>query len=379
MMTMIWASFLETATLFLAKVVRKLLILSLSLSICHFMGWIHRILWFFLEWYLSFLANGTHISVGSFEYDLFKGQIIGYNVIVHTPKREEWKWESPLILRVGRVYAEFSLLALLRDFTSSLTPPVDIYTIEVADVQVFIERQQHIFNFYLLDSSIVLPDPSTIIPQQDEGRKQEPPEEEEESEEAHQLVENILTSIQQLVSTKGDWKASLNEQMQTLTSKLRQLQTSENKVSAVQEGVRVIRKVGEAVAQKTQELPAAPERREDEPPPPNIRVGRILARGVRIFTRDNLSQDTLLLEGWNKPIYVEELIVRASELCPPMSLTDENGLPAIYQPLDKVWEVVWKRLLAESAKSQGGRLLNTAVGEMLDLMKVSQPKSKVVS
>ena len=205
------------------------------------------------------------------------------------------------------------------------------------------------------------------------------------------MVENMLTSIQQLVSAKGDWKASLNEQRHSLTSKLRQLQTSENKVSAVQEGVRVIRKVGEAVAQKTQDLPAAvsaPERRQDEPPPPNIRVGRILARGVRIFTRDNFTQhadrsnnnNASLLEGccWNQPIYVEELIVRASELCPPMSLVDENGLPAVYQPLDKVWEVAWKRLLAESAKSQGGRLLNTAVGEMLDLMKVSQPKSKVV-
>lgn len=397
MMTMIWTTFLQTAALFLAKVVRKLLLLSLSLSVCHFMGWIHRILWFVLEWYLSFLANGAHISVGSFEYDLLRGQIIGYNVIVHTPKREEWKWESPLIVRVGRVYVEFSLLALLRDFTSSLTPPVDIYTIEVADVQVFIERQQHVFNFYLLDSCIILPDPTTIIPQQDdESTKQQQQqsleEEEEESEEAHQLVENMLTSIQQLVSAKGDWKASLNEQRHSLTSKLRQLQTSENKVSAVQEGVRVIRKVGEAVAQKTQDLPAAaaPERRQDEPPPPNIRVGRILARGVRIFTRDNFTHDnnndnnnnkhTLLLEGccWNQPIYVEELIVRASELCPPMSLVDENGLPAVYQPLDKVWEVVWKRLLAESAKSQGGRLLNTAVGEMLDLMKVSQPKSKVV-
>jgi hypothetical protein len=301
---------------------------------------------------------------------------------------------------------EFSMLALLRDFCASLTPPVDIYTIEVADVQVFIERQQHVFNFYLLDSCIILPDPTTIIPQQqdDEGssKKQQleqslvVEEQEETDEEAHQLVENMLTSIQQLVSTKGNWKASLNEQRHTLTSKLRQLQTSENKVSAVQEGVRVIRKVGEAVAQKTQDLPSAavPERRMDDTTlPPNIRVGRIVLRKMRIFTRDknnfttqddnNNNNNTtmlLLMEGWNPSIYVEELIVRASELCPPMSLVDdENGLPAIYQPLDKVWEVVWKRLLAESAKSQGGRLLNTALGEMLDLMKVSsQPKSKLI-
>jgi hypothetical protein len=371
---MIWTAFLETVTLFLANMVRKLLLFSLVFSFCHFMGWIHRILWFCIEWYLSCVANGAHITVGSFEYDLLRGQILGYDVVVHTPKREDWKWESPLIARVGRVYVEFSILSLLTDFLQTLTPPVDIYTIEVVDVQVFIERQEHVFNFYLLDSFIILPDPKTIVPQDGNEDKQEPqPQLEKDSQEAHQLVENMLTSIQQLVSSEGSWKGALNQQRQALTSKLRQWQTSENKVGAVRTGVQVIRKVGQAVAQKTQDLPTAPERREDPIPPPNIRVGRILIKGLRIFTRDNFTQSNAsAMNEWNKPIYIEELIVRGSELCPPMSCVDKDGLPAVYQPLDKVWEVVWKRLLAESAKSQGGRLLNTALGEMLDFMKVSK-------
>jgi hypothetical protein len=269
---------------------------------------------------------------------------------------------------------EFSLLALLRDFLHTLTPPVDIYTIEVEDVQVFIERQGHVFNFYLLDSCIILPDPKTIVPQDDNQHKQEPQlEKEEDSEEAHQLVEKMLTSIQQVVSAEGNWKGALNQQRKSLTTKLRQWQTSEDKVSAVREGVQVIRKVGQAVAQKTQDLPAAPERREGLIPPPSIRVGRILIRGLRIFTRDHFTQSNAsVVNEWNKPIYIEELIVRGSELCPPMSCVDRDGLPAVYQPLDKVWEVVWKRLLAESAKSQGGRLLNTALGGVLDFVKVSK-------
>jgi hypothetical protein len=371
---MICTAFLETATLFLANMARKLLLFSLIVSFCHFMGWIHRILWFCLEWYLSLLANGAQITVGSFEYDLLRGQILGYNVVVHTPKRDEWKWESPLIARVGRIYVEFSMLALLRDFLHTLTPPVDIYTIEVVDIQVFIERQEHVFNFYLLDSHIILPDPKTIVPQDDNQHKQAPQIEiKEESEEAHQLVESMLASIQQLVSAEGSWKGALNQQRQFLTTKLKQWQTSEDKVSAVREGVQVIRKVGQAVAQKTQDLPAAPERREDFIPPPNIRVGRIFIKGMRIFTRDNFTQSNAsAMNEWNKPICIEELIVRGSELCPPMSCVDKDGLPPVYQPLDKVWEVVWKRLLAESAKSQGGRLLNTALGEMLDFVKVSK-------
>jgi hypothetical protein len=374
---MICTAFLETATLFLAITARKLLLFSLVFLCCHFMGWIHRILWFCLEWYLSFLANGAHITVGSFEYDLLRGQILGYNVVVHTPKREEWKWDSPLIARVGRVYVEFSMLALFRDFFHTLTPPVDIYSIEVVDVQVFIERQEHVFNFYLLDKFIILPDPKTIVPQDDDNpHKQEPQlEQEEDSEEAQQLVENMLASIQQLVSAEGSWKGALTQQRQTLTTKLRQWQTSQDKVSAVREGVQTIRKVGQAVAQKTHDLPAAPERREDVIPPPNIRVGRILVKGMHLFTRDNFTHsnnNASAMNEWNKPIYIEELIVRASELCPPMSCVDKDGLPAVYQPLDKVWQVVWKRLLAESAKSQGGRLLNTALGEMLDFVKVSK-------
>lgn len=56
------------------------------------------------------------------------------------------------------------------------------------------------------------------------------------------------------------------------------------------------------------------------------------------------SEEDVLLEKWNKPLQIDHVTVRASELTPPMSLLDDDKLPAIYQPIDKVWEVVWKRL-----------------------------------
>ena len=70
---------------------------------------------------------------------------------------------------------------------------------------------------------------------------------------------------------------------------------------------------------------------------------------------------------WNKPIVLKEIVIRAAELCPPMSSLDEKGHPAIYQPIEKLVEVVWKRVLTEMAKSQTGRLLTTAMGEVLGI------------
>ena len=343
------------------------------------------------------------MTVASFDYDFWQGRVLAYNVVIHTPFQREWKWSSPIIARVGRVYVEFSLVAwALHVFTllSLEQAPIDIYTVEVADVQVFVERQEQVFNFHLLDSSIILPDPKTIVTQ-DENElgmedttttttdndtittsSQQPQEEEE----AHQLVDQMLTTVHQLVSRNGNWKGALDQQRHTLTSKLRELQSTPNKVSAVQQGVRVMRQMGHAVAKKTQDLPAAAvplRRQEDVPPPPMVRVGRIVVSDLRIFTRDNLSttaeedsNDDILLHQWNKPIRIQNVTVRASELCPPMSSVDDNDLPAIYQPIDKVIEVVWKRLLAESAKSQGGRLLNAAIGQVLGIMKVSSRQVK---
>lgn len=121
-------------------------------------------------------------------------------------------------------------------------------------------------------------------------------------------------------------------------------------------------------------------------PPPLCRVGRIAITDARIFTKDswiqlqdednttNSSSNTGSSNnkgGWNKPIFIESMIVRAAEMCPPMSLKDDDDLPAVYQTIDKVLEIVWRRLLAEMAKSNTGKLFSTAMFEVLNLMKAS--------
>jgi hypothetical protein len=320
---------------------------------------------------------------------------MAYNVIIHTPHQDEWNWSSPVIARVGRVYIQVNIVGWVLDvirLTSFEQPPVDIYTIEVADVQAFLERQYQVFNFYLLNKSIILPDPPKRSEQETEENDSISHHDEndttttdnnehvensnEEDEQAQELVHQMLTTVQQLVSSPpNSWKGALHQQRHTLTTKLRELQSKPNKVTAVQQGVRVMRQVGQAVAKKTQDLTAvsAPLRKQDDDTlVPMVRVGRILISDLRIFSREETcctqTKTTVLLGEWKTPIWIRHVVVRASELTPAMSALDENDLAAIYQPIDKVMDVVWKRLLAESAKSQGDQLIHTAMSQVLGIV-----------
>lgn len=187
----------------------------------------------------------------------------------------------------------------------------------------------------------------------------------------------------------------------------------------MQEGVKVIQRVGKAVAKKRMDmktvLPKMPPRRASVEVLIFARVGRIIIEDARIFTRTgttigpggNTSTTTASTDGsakqqpqhpqhqsqqtegkpkdstaskngnamsshglgakWNKPIGISEIVLRSSELCPPNSLLDENGLPAIYQPVDKILDVIMKRALVGLAKSNTTRFLQTALGEFLEL------------
>jgi len=95
-------------------------------------------------------------------------------------------------------------------------------------------------------------------------------------------------------------------------------------------------------------------------------------------TDNNSSTDANVNQNgsWNKPIYIEKMVLRSSELCPPMSMKDDDDLPAVFQSIDKIMEVVWRRALAEIAKSNTGRLFSTAFGEILSVM-VTNPHHSI--
>ena len=62
------------------------------------------------------------------------------------------------------------------------------------------------------------------------------------------------------------------------------------------------------------------------------------------------------------------MILSSSELSPSLSSLDDHNLPAIYHNVDKIVEVVLRRLLVEIAKSNTGKLFSTAMSEVLTLM-----------
>jgi hypothetical protein len=397
-----------------------LIYLGLALSVAHFFGWIERWIWWTLEREASKILNGAKVTLGSFQLDwsqILQGKITLHasNVVLHTPQRDVWQWESPLIARVGKASVECNApitifhIAFLRKEL-----PIEVYSVQVSDVQVFVERYDNVFNVYLLDPNVVLPPPPpTPRPTNDTSDPRVSFSKEsstsglndsdsiletpltatttgdsaaQHKEQAQQLVQDMLQAVQSLgrAAQQGSLQGAIKQQGMEMAEKLRGLSKKEN----LEEGVRVMQQVGKvAVESFASPILLAPARKVGGgggPKPPLARVGRIVLQEVRIFTKDSWIQIVTEEEqqqsanggasaaagaGWNKPIFIESLIVRASELCPPMSLKDDQQLPAVYQTIDKIIEIVWRRLLAEMAKSNTGRLFQTAVGEVLSFIK----------
>mmetsp|Transcript_11415 Transcript_11415/g.16753 ORF Transcript_11415/g.16753 Transcript_11415/m.16753 type:complete len:414 (+) Transcript_11415:220-1461(+) len=373
--------------LIFSSMVQTMLGLILLFSMCSYMGWVHRFIWWFIETKLSEAWNDATVTIGSFEFQWFPGHIIVYNAVIHTPRQEEWNWSSPIIARVGKVELEWNMSDVLyqlirftiqnpastlfticfpRHSKFVIKPPtVDCYTVQISDVQVFVERRQQILNVYLLDPSLILPDPKTIALQpggEETGNIEtigsdgtstttntiSTHEELEAEQQAQELMTQLLEAMGN-TKKKDAWK-------EVITQKLRELQGQKTTVS-LQEGVKVITKMGQAVAKSTQVM--MPIRRDEtiinEDEVIYCRIGRVRLRHIRIFTRGSGT--------WKSSGAISQLLVRASELCPPMSSFEDGSLPALYQPLDKLVDVVFKRVLTELAKSR--QLLDTAMGELL--------------
>eukprot|EP00587_Corethron_hystrix_P006127 CAMPEP_0113300674 /NCGR_PEP_ID=MMETSP0010_2-20120614/2204_1 /TAXON_ID=216773 ORGANISM="Corethron hystrix, Strain 308" /NCGR_SAMPLE_ID=MMETSP0010_2 /ASSEMBLY_ACC=CAM_ASM_000155 /LENGTH=522 /DNA_ID=CAMNT_0000154135 /DNA_START=116 /DNA_END=1680 /DNA_ORIENTATION=- /assembly_acc=CAM_ASM_000155 len=109
--------------------------------------------------------NGARVTIGSLAFDLPTGHLTIRDLIVHTPERARWAWDSPLVLRAGYVHVHCSWLSLTPfPYVRMLGYPVrDVYTLEVEDGQVFVEKRGNVFNFHLLDDSLELPDPALFV------------------------------------------------------------------------------------------------------------------------------------------------------------------------------------------------------------------------
>lgn len=377
-------------------------LLTLFGSICYYMGWFHRLAWFMAEREARKILNDAPVTIGSFDLDLIRGTGWLSNVVIHSPKRRMWKWDSPLLARIGKIHVETNLVrVLLSMLLLREEPPLEIYTLHMSDIQVFVERKQQVFNIYLLDPHNVIPDPqfeeeeasekaendgsgepnATNVglatstddssPQDEVSDTSTPAEEEK----AKKLVDEMIKAVQSLgkAARDGSLPEALQQQRQTVTSKLKKLQRQPITSLAMKDGIKLVQHVSKAVVEKTQKIVQQPDKRQlENEKVVYARFGRVIMEDLRVFTRWNLTHqaassgdksdtsqgDTgVLLNSWNRPIVVDRLAVRPSEFCAPLAVTDDDGLPPLYRPINYCMDAILKRVVAEMAKSNTGRLL----------------------
>lgn len=417
------------------------------------------------------ILNGTTVTSSTFQVDLLRGKVWISNLIIHAPKQDTWQWEAPVFARIGKVYVEANLVSCLFSLWFLWEElPLDIYTILVSDIQVFIERKHNVYNFLLLDPHVVVPVPPQptvtanqavdeeddlvfVNPIVDDGDSLTSPtladsdnrtslsrncdntskdtvsadinalNSNEEEEKAQHVVEHIVHSVRRATVAGGDKNpvASLLDQYRhVLTNQLKNFTTDKDNTkkasttAMMQEGVNLIKHVTANIAEKTvqaQQVIIPARRTLPGERPVYGRVGRLLIQDMRIFVRenhrftpsesasssvekdearkkaastnDNINDPASPINAWNPPIVIQHVAIRANEFCPPLTAKekmkskkeyDENVdnydatiMPALYQTMDAYVDIIWKRVLAEVAKSNTGQLFQTAMGEVVNL------------
>ncbi len=438
-----------------------LVYLAIAVAVANRMGWLDRWIWFIIEKEGTKLLNGARVTIGSFVIDwseILQGKVTMHasNAILHTPQRDAWRWDSPLLARIGKATVEANvLITVIHGVFLKREVPIEAYTVIVSDVQVFVERRDSVINVYLLNPTLKLPTPpyaknlvgddqemdgvesekgsqnalatsvtshseksetttffdskSSINPLEDASSS----ENDNHNQQAKALVNEMLQAVQVLggAAARGQLPGAIKQQGLELVGRLQGMQFREQQ--NLEDGIRVMQQVGKVAVESLQTapqyiLPQMNSNREPGKSPPLIRIGRIVGNDLRIFTKDSwinpsnnaeeytdssngstteTKNNTKIIDNgatsdaistdtnngnqggsWNKPIYIQKMVLTSSELCPPMSMKDEDNLPAVFQTVDKIGEVIWRRLLAEIAKSNTGKLFSTAFGEIVSVM-----------
>jgi hypothetical protein len=319
----------------------------------------------------------------------------------------------------------------------------DVYTILVEDVQVFVEKRKNVFNFHLLDPSLNIPGHTLIMDEYNNTKKKWPELEtidgeilvgvsksvslekeeaqansvgsreevvegtqaRETEEEANKIVEKLVGAVSKIgkAANEGGSKALqsvLRNQKDGLVQNLKQLRTQKSMTGASSDkkdweskkkhGVSVMRELGKVVEKNVIDIKTSlsllqkpPEKKQgwQSKSPDYIRVGSLLLREGRIFTKDILlakggkgdsavsAASVKTTSGWARPIFIFELAITGAELCPPMSARDpSDGMPLVGISMERLLDIVQKRIMAEVAKSETGRLFQTAFGEVFSFV-----------
>lgn len=328
----------------------RLIALSIFVSFAYAYGYIHRFLWYLAERECTKLFNGVRVTFGGVtNVDLLRGQFTLSNVVIHSPNRSLWK--SPIIGRIGlakihvnAIQCLFSLWFLGEEL------PIDFYSIHLSDIQVFVERKAKVYNFFLLDPNIILPQafvelnhtatssattaPTTPVP----ASPHEPASKETE-EKAAALVDDMLDAVKR-AAAEGSADGLVSHTRDRLYQSLRTFQTTKT-IDVLIQTVDLLQNVGMNISHKTElaQKVVVPTRR----PNPHIvygRIGTLEVHSLRIF-----------LQGVDHPILVPKF-------CPNTEFSNA------FIPMDDLMDTLTKRLVAVMAKSNSGLFLQTAMQEM---------------
>uniref|UniRef100_A0A7S1ZDM4 Uncharacterized protein n=1 Tax=Trieres chinensis TaxID=1514140 RepID=A0A7S1ZDM4_TRICV len=475
-----------------------LVLIALLYAFLHRLGVSKRILIWWAERELSKIGNGALFTVGDAEVDLTTGHVVATDLVIHAPRRDEWIWDSPLIARLGKLDVSVNILSCVDYVGPALGFPCkDIHSVTAEDIQVFVEKRQNVFNFHLLDPSLDLPDPSSVIESIQESnisnkgavscllptsksasmvidperslplvleQKNAPaPKSLEAEAKANEIVNNLVGAVSSVgrAANEGGKQGlhlALMNQKEGFVSQLKEFQaklgggreeSQQNGVRAgrgspqlggasrrpplrkgelslgnlAKDGAQVMRHLGKVVEQNVSNIKQQVDSFQKPPPKKDgwvnpaedvrFRFGRITLRDMRIFTKDMIAmknagggvggssargmsmpdifgdggeqrlassfdvssprvQRSPSTSGWSDPIHIRELAVSGAELCPPMTTRDECGLPEIGLKIEKVLDILLARLLAETAKSNTGRVLNNAFGEVFTWMELKR-------
>ncbi|KAL7553061.1 hypothetical protein ACHAWF_016310 [Thalassiosira exigua] len=426
-------------------------IVTSVLAFLHRTGALRRYAIQFAETELSKNMNGTLITATDAQIDLWRGRVIAYDLIIHNKERDDWEWESPCLARVGRIEATMNFASVIQlPWIGRILNHTffDIYTLLVEDVQVFVEKRKNVFNFHLLDASLDIPDSKLIMEEHAKmkmkkkkqelgsssielsksssldkeeergdlvGNREEESATREKEDEANKIVESLVGAVSKIGKAAGEGgskglQSALRIQKDGLVYNLKQLHTqkstSSKKVTERQDstswrekkerGVSVMREFSKVVEKNVSDiknqvafLQKPPGKKPGWVPgsPDYIRVGSILFREARIFTKDILTtksnkgndevneisaavgSKTGIANGWAKPIVIFELALTGAELCPPMSSRDPtSGMAVVGITIDRLVDIILKRVMAEAAKSNTGRLFQTAFGDVFSFV-----------
>ena len=437
-------------------VLRLVFITTAIISLLHQSGALRRYVIKFAEEEISKNMNGALATLSDVQVDLLRGKVVVHDFIVHNKDRDDWEWDSPCLVRVGRIEASLNFASVIqlpyigRILNHSI---FDIYTVLVEDVQMFVEKRKNVFNFHLMDASLDIPDHGPIMKEYNKRKERDAlidsvknnndtlntaklqgvdAEEQrgdaasgrdvisplrEKEDEANKIIEKLVGTVSNLGKAVGEGgsqglKVALINQKDSLVKNLKELHSKSPASPFMRKGndhkedwsrqknkmKSLGNALGEVVEQNVSDikhqmgfLQKPPPRKEGwpSPAPDFIRVGSLMLRECRIFTKHVLvgkvEEATIespevgnvdrQISGWSRPIVIHELALTGAEMSPSMSARDpQTGMPVVGIPMDRFLDIIFKKLMAEVAKYNTGRLFQTAFGDVFSFVDANTNK-----